>query len=815
MKKIGLTDSEVLAIRKKSGTNELPGKEGYSWFSVFFSQFKSPLIFILFIVIAISLIFLEFMDAILVGVVILLNVVMGFFQEYKAQKTLVSLQKVLKPKTLVIRDGVRKTIEASELVPGDLVALSAGDNVPADGELLETTAMLVNESILTGEAEAVEKSPKDKRNHLFMGTTVISGTGIMRVTTIGKQTEIGKINQSLIEIKEEKTPLQTKLDHFSKYLVYIILGVCVFIFLFGIINKGNIWEIAKMSIVLSIAAIPEGLPIAITVILTLGMRRVLKKNGLVKRLLSIETLGVVSVICTDKTGTLTEGVMRVVETNFTHTDKALLGLVLANDQRTNLETALWDYIGKQKNMAPQEVFWSHDRVYEEPFDSENKFLMTINNMNGKEIAFIKGAPEKLLSFCDLSKQQTNEVLTNISQWAQRGLRILGVVTKEKGNLKEKEGYTWLGLVGIEDPLRKDVKEVIEKTIKAGIQVKIVTGDYKETAEEVAKELGFETNSETVMESEELETMSESELKQRINRVILFTRVTPRQKLRIIKALQEEGEIVAMTGDGVNDAPALKKADIGVAVGDASDVAKEASDLILLDSNFKTIVAACEEGRLIFSNIKKVVGYVLSNSLLEITLILSAIALKLPFPLTVVQILWIHLICDGPPDILLGFEPKEKTLMDQNPKELAKESILNGSMKFLIFAISITIGLLTMLLFVYFWNISNDLLLARTISFATVAALSIIYIFAFKNLKKLIFQTENFFANKYLFIGVAYGFVLVFAGVYVPVFQKLLGTTALKPVHWIPVFGVGLIATAWVEAVKIFGQFTAKFQKPQS
>lgn len=798
----GLSEKQVLELREKFGENLILSKEKTTWFSILLSQFKSPLIYILIVIGLISLFFKEYLDLILIWSVIVLNTLMGFFQEYHVKKTLAALRKLLKPKALVVREGKRKEIEARELVPGDLVVLNSGDKVPADGKIIEGVNLLINEAILTGEEEATAKTTEEENNLVFMGTMVISGRGIIKVLNIGKETAIGKIEQKLADIKERKTPIQLKLDEFSKSLGKIILIVCAIVFLVGLFYRVDAWEMFKFAVILAVAAIPEGLPIAITVILALGVRRVLKRNGLVKRLISVETLGSTSVICTDKTGTLTEGKMKVVKTDFLDKGKALLALTLNNEQRSGLEAAIWDYIKEEKRFNPQDVFDRTERVYEEPFDSEKKYSMTINKVENKEVAFLKGAPEIILLFCQIFDEEKNKILGEIEKWADEGLRILGVAFKEKGNLKEKKGFSWLGLVGIIDPIRKDVKEAILSAQKAGIEIKIVTGDYRKTAERLAANLGFKLAPKNILEGQMLETISEEELEKRIDDVVVFSRVAPHQKQKIVKVLQEKGEIVAMTGDGVNDVLALKKADIGVAVGSASEVAKEAGDLILLDNNFTTIVAAVEEGRLIFSNIKKVVSYVLSNSFVEIFLIFGSIILNLPYPLIIVQILWLHLICDGPPDIILGFEPKEKDLMKERPENLQKESILSNAMKFLIFGISFIIGLLCLFLFWYILKKTGDLIFARTIIFTTVAVVDLIYIFSFKNLKKPIFKTENFFKNKLLFLAVLYGLLLTFAAIYLPVLNRILGTEPLKPVHWLLVLSVALIATLWAELVKI-------------
>ena len=797
----GLKESKVLELREKFGENLLPEKSETSRLSILLAQFKSPFIYILIFADLVSLIFKEYVDAGLISSVVFLNAIMGFYQEYNVHKTLTALKKILKHETVVIREGKRKTIESKDLVPGDLVFLTAGDKVPADGRLIDGTNLLVHEAILTGEEEAIEKKPQ--KSSLFMGTTVIWGKGMMEVTKTGSKTEIGKIGQTLLETKKEKTPLQIRLEKVARNLTYVVIIVCIFVFLTGLIYQKDVLLMFELSIILAVAVIPEGLPIAITVILSLGMRRILKRKGLVKQLLSLETLGVTSVICTDKTGTLTQGLMQLTKTDFKDSKKMLLAITFNNRQKTHLEVCLWKFLKKQKSFNPESVLKSGRIIYEEPFDSGKKYSLAINEVKGKATSFILGAPEIILSFCSLPKEEKDKISAQIENWANQGLKIAAAAFKEKGDLKERKNYQWLGLLGIEDPTRPEVKEVIKECQQAGISVKIVTGDYRKTAERLALSIGFDLKPGSIMEGVELEKISDKELKKKINNILLFTRVTPHQKLKIVKALQENGEVVAMTGDGVNDALALKKADIGVAVENASDVAKESSDLILLDSNFKTIVAACEEGRLILSNIKKVISYVLSNSFAEIVLILGAIVMDFPAPLTVAQILWIHLICDGPPDIMLGFEPKEKDLMNFKPKKIGKEGLLGRLTILLILTISLSTGLIALFLFSESLKGFQDLNLARTLAFATLAAADLIYIFAFKNFNKLIVKTENFFQNKYLLLGVVYGFVLLFTAVYVPQLNKALGTVPLKPIHWCLVFGVGLFVTLLVEVIKVF------------
>jgi len=802
MRYFGLSEKEINRIQKKYGKNLLPIKDSFSKREIFFSQFKSPLIYILFLVIAISLLFGEYFDALLVMAVVLLNVFMGYFQELSSQQTLLSLRNILKPSALVIRSGVRLEINIEELVPGDIVVLNSGDKIPGDGILLEGNNLLIDESMLTGESRAIEKMTGEKgKNSLFMGTTVLLGKGIMKLEKTGTLTEMGKIGKSLSEIKEEKTPLQNKLEIFTKQLAQIILIVCFLLFVVELLYGTNLFDSLRLSIILSVAAIPEGLPIAVTVILAIGMKKILKKQGLVKKLLSIETLGSTTVICSDKTGTLTEGKMKVVEYAFEDEIKGQMSMILANEQRDSLEIALWDFVKNKGQLNPQKIIDSMEKTYEEVFDSIKKHSLTIVKSGNKESALMIGAPEILLSFCTISAAKKKIVLAEIEKLASRGLKVLGSATKESSDLKNKKDFLWNGLCGIEDPLRADARETIQKAIESGIKIKMVTGDYQKTAEEIGRQLGFEISESNSIDGDELEKLSEKELTRRVEKIIIFSRITPSQKLRIVNALQKNGEIVAMTGDGVNDAPALKKADIGVVMGSGTEVAKEAADLILLDGNFKTIVSAVEEGRRIFTNLKKVVAYVLSNSFVEIFLILGATILRIPAPLTIVQILWVHLICDGPPDIALGFEPKEFDLMKQRPQAIKKEKILPTRMRNIIVVISLLVGGLSLFIFYYYSIILNNLDLARSMVFATVATVDLIYVFAFKNLKRPIIKTEKFFKNKVLFLSVIYGFGLVFMGIYIPVFNKILGTVPLNLDQWLIVGGVGIIATLIVDLSK--------------
>ncbi|MEI8061314.1 MAG: HAD-IC family P-type ATPase [Candidatus Berkelbacteria bacterium] len=796
----GLSNSDIAALQIKYGRNSLKEKPGPSVFYIFISQFSSPIVYILLIASLLSLYFKEYTNFWVIIAVVLVNASIGFYQEYSARKTLSALKKMLQPKATVIRGGKRSEIEAINLVPGDIVVLAAGDQIPADGKTVESTNLLVSESILTGEEDAVDKKP-DENGLLFMGTTVLSGIGIMEVQRIGDQAKIGKINQELAEIPEGKTPLEKKLADFSRSLILIVFAISLLLIIFGLFKEKNFWTTFEFAIVLAIAAIPEGLPIAATVILSLGMKRILKHNGLVKKLLSVETLGSTSVICTDKTGTLTEGKMRVVEANLSNDKHAFLSLILANQQKDTLEVCLWKYVESKSSLHPKKILDSVEKVYEEPFDSQKKYSLSIIKDGSSELGYILGAPEIVLDFCQVDDKNKEKIKNNINEWASRGLKVIGAAYKDKGNLKTKSEWQWLGIVGVEDPIRPEVVETIKQCQNAGIQVKIVTGDYLVTAIQVAKQIGLEAEAENIMEAGELDNISDYDLEEKIGKITVFSRISPEQKLKIIKALQNKGEVVAMTGDGVNDALALKKADIAVVVANASDVAKEVADLILLDSNFKTIYLACQEGRTIVSNIKKVVSFVLSNSFVGIVAIFSSILLNLPSPITVIMILWLNLICDGPIDIMLGFEEREVGEMQKTPLAIQKENIIDRFVIQTSVILSLFVGLSATGLFYFFSQTLGDLSLGRTVAFGAISTASLIYIFSFKNLHQKIFEYKNIFKNKYLIFSVIYGLTLTALVIYLPILNKLFETKPLGFVHWLLILSVGILSTLIVEISK--------------
>jgi Ca2+-transporting ATPase len=796
----GLTAAEVQEQRRKYGGNRLPLAKRTSAWTIFFGQFKNPLIYIILAAAGISLLVGEYGDFVIIMAVVVLDAILGFVQEYQAQRTYTALKGLLKPTTTVIRDGVRQEIELSELVPGDVVILSAGEHVPGDGEVMEATKLAIEEAILTGESEPVAKLAQEGQNQVYMGTTVLTGRGLMQVTATGARTELGQIATSLHEEIEDETPMQVRLHAFSRTLTYLVLAITAAIFIVGLVSGRPFLEMLRVSIILAIAAVPEGLLIAVTVILVLGMRKILKRNGLVKRLLAVETLGSVTTICTDKTGTLTEGRMRVTRCELHDSQRALEVMVYCNDLEGPVDAALWEYAREQYGGDPQEMADCAERMGVELFSSETKFMVTANRAAGQVAHYLKGAPEIVLDMCDAAENERARALAQVERWAGEGLRLLGLAYRLDGLLGDHSGYTWLGLVAMEDPIREGVREAIVVAQRAGIKVKMITGDYRRTAERIAALVGLKARGNQVLDGEELAQLRDEDLASRVQDVVVFSRIRPRDKLRIVRALQSHGEITAMIGDGVNDAPALKRANIGVVVGSATDVAKETADLILLDNNFRTIVAAIEEGRVIFENIRKVVAYTLSNSFAEVLLIFGAMLLRWPTPLLVAQILWIHLICDGPSDIVLGFEPKEEGIMDEKPKRLS-EPILNRLGLSLIGIISVAGAVAGLILFGHYYLSHNDPVEGRSIVFASFAVNSMIYIFAYRSMRRSILHSSPLSANKPLVVAVLGGLATAIAAFLIPGLRKVLEIVPLHPVDWMLVVGVAVALLVVVEIGK--------------
>ncbi len=807
----GLSETQVLERRREFGENVLPAEKTTSAWILLFNQLKSPLVYIILAAAAVSLVVGEYGDLAIIMVVVVIDVILGFVQEYQAQNTYVALKGLLKPTTTVLRNGKtgpeRLEIEVSELVPGDLVLLNAGEKIPGDGEILEGTRLAVDEAILTGESEPVNKSAaaaagrQPGAHKVFMGTTVLTGHGLMQVAQTGIRTELGQIAASLHESVEADTPLQVRLKAFSRSLTRIVVLFTVAILVTGLLMGRGFLDMLRTSIILAIAAVPEGLLIAVTVILVMGMRKILKRNGLVKRLLAVETLGSVTTICTDKTGTLTEGRMRVNHADFVDRERALETIILCNNLEGPVDIALWEYAQAQVGDHAQDLYDGSERLAEELFSSETKYMVTGNRLNGQgSYNFLKGAPEIVLGMCQVGPDDKRRILAEVDEWAGEGLRLLGLAYRPLGTLEDHNGYVWTGLLGMEDPIREGVVEAVEVARRAGIRVSMITGDYRRTAERIGRNIGLFCDGDETIDGEELARLDDRQLQERVPHTAVFARIRPNDKLRIVKALQARGQVTAMIGDGVNDAPALKRADIGVVVGSATDVAKETADLILLDSNFRTVVAAVEEGRTIFQNIRKVVAYTLSNSFAEVLTIFAGMMLRWPAPLIVAQILWIHLICDGPADIVLGFEPKENGIMDEPPKPKDAPILTNLGLS-LIGVISVGSALCALLIFGYYFAIHGDAAEGRSLVFASFAVNSMIYIFAYRSMRQPLFRMTSLSQNKPLVWSVLAGLLTVAIAFVVPPLRDVLGIVPLALEQWGLIIAIALALLLAVEIGK--------------
>lgn len=812
----GLTEKQAKARLKKYGLNELPPKPPRAVLSIFIDQLKSPLIYILLFALIVTLFLKHFTDSIVISMAVFMNTIFGFIQEYKAQRALISLKEILTPRTEVTREGKVGVIEARFLVPGEIVILKPGYKVPADARLIEAKELKVNEAPLTGESNAVSKFVKalsgdtevsDQKNMVFWGTSVVSGHAKAVVVATGIKSELGKIAQVLKEQKEEKTPLQRRITELGRFLTVGVGLISFLILLSGLLFGHSFVEMFTTAVALAVAAIPEGLAVSLTVILTIGMQRILKRKALVRKLVAAETLGSTTVICADKTGTITEGKMRLTHFSAADDEEAIKVLVLCNNLEGPTELAIWDWVRQTDHRDPQKIFDYTKRLAELPFNSERKFMATLHPLSeGSNIVLFKGAPELLLNWCRFPSHEDRKHWFSLTErWGKNGLRLLALAKKEvPGNVdltqfSDYHNLSWLGLVGMEDPVREEVKGSFSLCRKAGIKVVVITGDYRLTGEVIMKKLGLEITPEQIMEGKELKEISADNLRRRVDKIVLYARVTPVDKLKIVQALQERGEVVAMTGDGINDAPALKKADIGVAVDTATDVAKETADIVLLDGNFKTIVAAVEEGRGIFDNLQKVILYLLSDSFSEVSLVLFSIILNLPLPLTASQILWINLITDGFPNLALTVDPKEKEIMREPPRN-PKENLLNFEIRSLVILISFFTALTSLLIFLFFLSFYADLKLARSVVFASLGVDSLLYVFSVRSLRHPILKKDPF-SNKYLLAAVGGGFALQISSLYVPFLQRLLGVVPLGIFEWVVVGVTSLLVIILIEATK--------------
>jgi P-type Ca2+ transporter type 2C len=873
----GLQESEVKRRLEKVGLNQLKeGKKRTVW-NMLIDQFKDVLIIILLVSAIVSTLLGEVTDAIVIAIIVVLNAIMSVLQEFKAEKSLDALKKMTVPETLVIRDGQQKKIQSPQLVPGDVVLLESGDRIPADLRLIEVTDMRIQESVLTGESEAVEKNTDkiqaedislgDRTNMAYMGTSIIAGRGKGVVVGTGMDTEMGQIAGMLQEQKQELTPLQKKLNQVGKNLGIIILFVIAIVVLLGCLRGIEFFDMFMTGISLAVAAVPEGLPAVVTIVLALGVQQMIKRNAIIRRLPAVETLGATTIICSDKTGTLTQNQMTVQKLvtvsreidvegsgyepfgqfkqdgkSIQSSDDKTLSLLLKaaalcnnSSLKQDPDNQHWDVIGDPTEGAlivaaakagyqKEGLENEYPRLKELPFDSDRKRMSTIHQTpDGDILLFVKGAPDQIIERCknymdngkheQLAESIKQKVIEQNRELASSALRVLAVAcreitssekekldNKEKLNIDKTESQlTYLGLVAMMDPPRKEAIQAVHTCRLAGIRPIMITGDYSLTAQAIATQLDIYKSGDRIITGTELEKMSQSELEGIVLETTIFARVSPRHKQRIVKALQRNKQVVAMTGDGVNDAPALKESDIGVAMGiTGTDVSKEAADMILTDDNFSSIVSAVEEGRKIYQNIRKFIRYLLSCNLGEIITIFVAILIGFPRPLLPIQILWVNLVTDGFPALALGLDPAEMDLM-KNPPRDPDEGIFSGKMGFNIFSQGIFIGTITLIAFYYGYS-QFSLEVGETMAFGT---LSFTQLWQSLNSRSDRFSLLKLgvFTNKYLILAIFTSGILQLAVMIIPYLQNVFKVVPLNISQWLVIIFISFTAVPYVEILK--------------
>lgn len=849
----GLSEEQASAKLEKYGHNELKEEKQKSFWKKLLEQFSDFLVIILIVAAIVSAAVGEGKDAIVIIAIVIVNAFLGLYQEGKAEKALESLKKMSSPNAKVRRGDKVLEIPSADLVPGDMVLLDAGDIVPADLRIMESSNLKIEEASLTGESLPVEKNSKsrfdedvplgDRVNMAYMSTAVTYGRGQGLVVGTGHDTEIGKIATMIQTFEDDLTPLQKQLNQLGKFLGIGTIIICIAVFGIGMLQGREVLEMFMVAVSLAVAAIPEGLPAIVTIVLALGMNKMVKRNAIVKKLLAVETLGSTTVICSDKTGTLTQNEMTVtkiftdnkiiditgggydptgefihegesVETSDIGDLETIMSIaVLANDSELSQEDGTYKIIGDptegslvtlagKSEINKKEINKKYPRISEIPFDSERKMMTTFheNYIPDRVVSFTKGAPDVIINRCskismnekvlEFTEDRKREVLDINSTFSKEALRVLAFSYKEYDELPDninpennEVDMTFVGLVGMIDPARVEAKDAIEKCKNAGIKTVMITGDYKETAFAIAKELGMAESIDQAMTGDELEKYTEKEMQQVVKDVKVYARVSPEHKVKIVNALRANGEIAAMTGDGVNDALALKRSDIGVSMGiTGTDVAKNTADLILTDDNFSSIVAAVEEGRIIYSNIKKFVFFLLSCNIGEIILVFVAILMNLPVPLLPIQLLWLNLVTDSFPALALGVEEGDPDIMDINPRDPSKP-ILDKTMIIGIIVQSIAVGGASLL--AYRWGLMHypdSIEKARTITFTTLITAELLRAYSSRSQRYTLFKI-GFFTNKTMVWATLASFTLMLAVLYIPPLHGIFHTFSLGLTDW--------------------------------
>ena len=837
--KQGLTEKEVKERQEKYGKNKLEEKKKESFIVKFIKQFNDFMIIILIIASIISAVVSkmqgenDYVDSIIIIGIVVFNALMGVIQEAKAEKSIEALKQMTPQLAKTIRSGKTVEINAEELVKGDIIILDAGNFVPADCRILESHNLKIEESSLTGETQGAEKDADvlcsknaplgDMKNMAFMASITVNGHGKAVVTDIGMNTKVGQIANMIIEDEAPQTPLQKKLGEVGKILGLACLAICVIIFVMGLIKHIEPVEMFMTSVGLAVAAIPEGLPAIVTIMLSIGVTKMAKKNSIIRKLPAVETLGSSSVICSDKTGTLTQNKMKVVDVRSQNRKVIIELATLCTDCDINVENDVIKVSGEPTEKAIVEEGINigsvknrlenfMPRVNEIPFDSNRKMMTTIHKIGNKYRVITKGAPDVLLQKCtkqiDTISEMTNQYnikirsLENLKiqsdnrQMAQKALRVIAVAYKDLDVLPSKidsqsieNNLTFVGLIGMIDPPRKGVKEAVQVCKNSGIKTVMITGDHLETAKAIAKDLGILEQRDLAITGQELDKMTQNQLEKNIKKYSVFARVTPEHKVRIVKAWQRNGAVVAMTGDGVNDSPALKNADIGIAMGkNGTDVAKNAADIILTDDNFVTIVEAVKQGRNIYDNIKKAIHFLIATNIGEIVTIFMGLVLGLKSPLLAIQLLWINLVTDSLPAIALGLEKPEKDIMQRKPVDSKKGIFADGLWNKIIVE-GIMIGVLTLVAF----SIGNKyygLEVARTMAFLSIGFLELIHSFNVKN-ERSIFEA-GLFENKYLVESLVLGIFVQAIVVVVPAFASVFEVVPLNLTQWIITVAISLL-----------------------